>query len=89
MDLFSFIANRINLNKMRKESAEGLIRHIISCIDDKDDRKAMNDRLSFLFICAKIQGILIISFITEYQMHFAINHLWVKPIDIFQSEESM
>ena len=27
MDLFSFIANRINLNKMRKESAEGLIRN--------------------------------------------------------------
>lgn len=53
MDLFSFIANRINLNKMRKESAEGLIRHIISCIDDEDDRKAMNDRLSFLFILRK------------------------------------
>ena len=53
MDLFSFVAKRINLKKMRKEFAEALIRRIISCIDDEDDRKAMNDRLSFLFILRK------------------------------------
>ena len=53
MDLFSFVAKRINLKKMRKEFAEALIRRIISCIDDEDDRKAMNDRLPFLFILRK------------------------------------
>lgn len=58
MDLFGFIANRINLKKMRKEAAEALIKHIITCMDDEYDRKAMNDSLSFLFILRKQDRVL-------------------------------
>lgn len=53
MDLFGFIANRINLKKMRKESAKALINRIIAAMDDEEDREAMKHKLSFLFILRK------------------------------------
>ena len=52
-DLFDFIAKRINLNKMRKESAQALINQIISALDDEEDREAMKHRQSFFFVLRK------------------------------------
>lgn len=52
-ELFTFIAKRINLSKMKKESAQALINQIIAAMGDEKDREAMQHTLSFLFMLRK------------------------------------
>lgn len=49
MDLFKFIARRIDINKMSEESAKKLITHIINIINDDEERKTISH--SPLFLC--------------------------------------
>lgn len=52
-DMFGFIANRINLQKMDVASSESLIRHIINVLEDEKGREQVKLAPSFLFILRK------------------------------------
>ena len=53
MDMFKFIANRINLRKMSDESAKALIEHINCVLDNEKERKQVNYSPFFLCVLRK------------------------------------
>ena len=50
MDMFKFIANRINLLKMSDDSAKALVEHINCVFDSEEERKQINYSPTFLCI---------------------------------------
>ena len=52
-DLFKFIADRININKMSDSSAESIIRHIQGVLDDETERKCIGYQPRFLYMLRK------------------------------------
>ncbi len=52
-DMFDFIANRINLQKMDTETAEKLIRCIIKALENEKDRGQIRNAPRFLFMLRK------------------------------------
>lgn len=50
LEMFRFIGNRVDLNKMRTDSAQMLIRCIISVLADETDRKQLSYDPAFLYI---------------------------------------
>lgn len=53
MDMFKFIANRIDLRKMSDESAKALIEHINCVLDNEKERKQVNYSPFFLCVLRK------------------------------------
>lgn len=53
LDMFKFIANRIDLRKMSDESSKALVEHIISVFDNEADRKQISFAPSFLCVLRK------------------------------------
>lgn len=53
MDMFKFISNRIDLRKMSNESAENLIEHINSVLDNEKEREQINYAPTFLCVLRK------------------------------------
>ena len=52
-DMFDFIANRIDLQKMSKETAETLLKSIIEALENEKDREQIKHAPRFLFILRK------------------------------------
>lgn len=52
-DVFGFIANRIDLNKMDMETAQSLIRHLIDALENEEDCEAIKLAPRFLFMLRK------------------------------------
>lgn len=52
-DMFGFIANRINLQKMDVECAQSLICHVINALEDEKDREQIKLAPRFLFVLRK------------------------------------
>lgn len=52
-DMFNFIANRINLQKMNNETAETLLRSIIKALVNEKDREQIRHAPRFLFMLRK------------------------------------
>lgn len=52
-DMFDFIANRIDLQKMNNETAETLIRSIINALENEKDREQIRHAPRFLFMLRK------------------------------------
>lgn len=50
MDMFKFIANRMDLRKMSNESACALIEHINSVLDSEKERQQINHSPAFLYV---------------------------------------
>ena len=50
MDMFKFIANRMDLRKMSNESACALIEHINSVLDSEKEREHINHSPAFLYV---------------------------------------
>ena len=50
MDMFKFIANRMDLRKMSNESACALIEHINSVLDSEKEREQINHSPAFLYV---------------------------------------
>lgn len=53
MDMFKFIANRIDINKMSANCAQSLIEHIITVLENEQERKQIGYAPSFLYILRK------------------------------------
>lgn len=53
MDMFKFIANRIDINKMSADCAQSLIEHIIAVLENEQERKQIRYDPSFLYILRK------------------------------------
>ena len=53
MDMFKFIANRIDLRKMSNDSAKALIEHINRVLDSEEERKQINYSPFFLCVLRK------------------------------------
>lgn len=53
MDMFKFIANRIDINKMSADCAQSLIEHIITVLENEQERKQIRYEPSFLYILRK------------------------------------
>ena len=53
MDMFKFIANRIDLRKMSDESAKALVEHINCVLDNEKERKQVNYSPFFLCVLRK------------------------------------
>ena len=53
MDMFKFIANRIDINKMSADCAQSLIEHIITVLENEQERKQIGYAPSFLYILRK------------------------------------
>ena len=52
-DMFDFIANRIDLQKMNKETAETLLKSIIKALENEKDREQIRHAPKFLFMLRK------------------------------------
>lgn len=53
MDMFKFIADRLDLRKMTIESAQALVSHINSVLDSEKEREQINYALGFLCVLRK------------------------------------
>lgn len=53
MDMFKFIADRLDLRKMTIESAQALVGHINSVLDSEKEREQINYALGFLCVLRK------------------------------------
>ena len=53
MDMFKFIANRIDLRKMSEDSAKALVEHINCVLDDEKERELINYSPVFLCVLRK------------------------------------
>lgn len=53
MDMFRFIANRMDLRKMSNESAQTLVEHINSVLDNEKEREQINYAPTFLCVLRK------------------------------------
>ena len=53
IDMFKFIADRMDLRKMRNESAQNLIEHINSLLDSEKERKLIDYAPTFLCVLRK------------------------------------
>ncbi len=53
IEMFNFIANRIDLRKMSTESAQDLVEHINRLLDSEKERKEINSSPTFLCILRK------------------------------------
>ncbi len=53
MDMFKFISNYIDLNKMSEDSAKKIVEHIITVIDDEKGREQVNHAATFLCVLRK------------------------------------
>ena len=51
--MFKFIANRIDINKMSADCAQSLIEHIITVLENEQERKQIGYAPSFLYILRK------------------------------------
>lgn len=48
LDMFRFMAKRININKMKEKNAQSLISHIIEVLKDKENSSSVQYNVSFL-----------------------------------------
>lgn len=53
LDMFKFVANRIDLRKMSDESSKALVEHILSVFDNETDRKQISFAPFFLCVLRK------------------------------------
>lgn len=52
-DLFKFMSNRMNLNKMSEDTCKNLIQHIYAVLDDESERKWVEYQPRFLYVFRK------------------------------------
>lgn len=53
VDMFKFIANRININNMSEKYVQSLIQHIIEVLEDEQERQQIQYAPSFLYVLRK------------------------------------
>lgn len=58
MDMFKFIASRINMQKMSGKSAKNLVEHINSVLDSEEERNQINFAPAFLCVLRKQDSVL-------------------------------